>query len=106
MTKRAAIRAVLTGSDTYTALGMTVQSTSPVLLQCRRLVDAGHDPATPMHVYRGSTLALTVRSIGEAAQLRVGSHGVGFEADPACGASPPVRHPGRAAVGQRARRAA
>jgi hypothetical protein len=34
---------------------------------CRKLVAAGHDPATVMHVYRGQTLALKVRAIGEAA---------------------------------------
>jgi len=101
-----AIVATLSGSDTCTALGLTAQSSSPVLPLCCRLVDAGHDPATPMHAYRGDTLALIVRSIGEAIRLRIGSHGAGFEADPECGARPPMRRPGRAGVRHRAKREA
>jgi hypothetical protein len=106
MTERAAIRAVLIGDDRCAALGIAVQSSSPVLSLCRRPLDAGHDPTTPMQVFRGDTLALTVRSIGEAARLRIGSHGVGFERDPECGAGLPMRRPDRAAVRHRARRAA
>jgi hypothetical protein len=99
----APIIAKITGSDTCTALGLTAQSSSPVLLLGRRLADAGHDPATAMQVFRGDTLALIVRSIGEAARLRVGGHGVGFERDLECGAGPPMRLPRRAGVGHRAR---
>jgi hypothetical protein len=33
----------------------------------------------PLEVWRGPVLCLQVRSIGEAAQLRVATHGVGFE---------------------------
>jgi hypothetical protein len=43
---------------------------------CRSLLEAGHDPATSMEVYRGPTLTLRVRSIGEAAKLTVAkTHG-------------------------------
>jgi hypothetical protein len=42
-----------------------------VLALCRALVEAGHDPATPLEAYRGSTLCLRVRSIGEGAKLTV-----------------------------------
>jgi hypothetical protein len=84
------VRAVITGSDIATALGLTAQSPSPVLSLCRRLVDAGHDPSVPLHAYRGDTIALIIRSIGEAAGLRVGGHGVGFERIPECGAGPSV----------------
>src|SRR5262249_9799 len=59
-------------------LHLTVQSSSPVLLLCSRLIDAGHDPATPLHVYRGDVLALRVRSIGEAVRLEVNAKGTGF----------------------------
>jgi hypothetical protein len=100
------IRATLSGDDIATALGITTQSSAPVLALCRQLVAAGHDPATPMHAYRGDTLALKIRSIGEAARLRIGSHGVGFEADPGCGARPPMRLSGRAGVRHRAKREA
>jgi hypothetical protein len=74
------------------------QGDAVVCALCRRLIDAGHDPALPLEVYRGSTLALRVRSIGEAAGLTVhetgsgprlapfhkadcGADGGGFEAD-------------------------
>ena len=65
------IRAELIGSDRCFALGMNVRSTAPVLALCRRLVEAGHDPATPLEAWRGSTLCLRVRSIGEGARLTV-----------------------------------
>lgn len=65
------VRAELTGSDTATALDLTARGRTPVLSLCRMLVDAGHDPALQMHVYRGTTLCLKVRSIGEAAKLSV-----------------------------------
>jgi hypothetical protein len=102
-TALAVISATLSGSDTAFAEGMTVRSRTPAIVLCRALVGAGYDPTTPMHVFRGETLALTVRSIGEAARLRVGSHGVGFERDPECGPRPPVRFPSRAATRHRAR---
>jgi hypothetical protein len=80
----------LVGSDIATALGLTAQSSSPVLLLCRRLVDAGHDPATLMHAYRGDTLALIVRSIGDAARLEIRGDGVGFRPSPKMGAASPI----------------
>jgi hypothetical protein len=42
-----------------------------VLDLARKLVAAGYDPATPLEAWRGSTLCLTVGSIGNAARLRV-----------------------------------
>jgi hypothetical protein len=60
------------------ARGITVRSSSPVLALCRALVGAGYDPGRPLHVYRGETLALKVRSIGEGAKLRISSTGGGF----------------------------
>lgn len=38
---------------------------------CRALLGGGFDPDRAMHVYRGKSLALTVRSIGEGAKLTV-----------------------------------
>ena len=67
----AAIRATLVGDDVAAALGIRVQSPSPVLALCRKLIDGGCDPRRPLEVYRGETLALRVRSIGQAAQLKV-----------------------------------
>ena len=75
----AVIRAELIGSDTATALGNKVRAYAPVLALCRKLVAAGHDPATPLAAYRGNVLCLRVRSIGEAAALDVKSEGIGFK---------------------------
>jgi hypothetical protein len=77
-----AIRAELIGSDRCAAPGITERSTTPVLALCRRLVEAGQDPATPLEVWRGSTLCLRVRSIGEASQLEPAPRGVGFVCRP------------------------
>jgi hypothetical protein len=65
------LRAELIGSDCATAPGIDAHGSSPLLALCRKLVDAGHDPATPLLAYRGNTLALKVRSIGEGAKLTV-----------------------------------
>jgi hypothetical protein len=78
------IRAVLTGSDTCTAAGLTVRASATVLAMCRQLLAAGHDPATRLQAWRGSTLCLTVRSIGEGARLEINSKGTGFVWAPTC----------------------
>ena len=62
---RQVIRAELTGADTCTARGITSRSSTPVLAMCRRLIEAGCDPATRLDAYRGDVLCLRVRSIGE-----------------------------------------
>jgi hypothetical protein len=72
------IRADLIGSDICAATGITATANAPVLALCRKLIEAGHDPATRLGAYRGATLALTVRSIGEVAQLDINSKGTGF----------------------------
>jgi hypothetical protein len=68
---REVIRAELTGTNYAEARGVTVRSPSPVLDLARKLIAAGHDPATPLAAWRGPTLCLRVRSIGDAARLRV-----------------------------------
>ena len=65
------IRAELVGGGTCTSLGITAKSGSPVLALCRKLIEAGHNPAMPLEVYRGNMLCIRVRSIGEAARLRM-----------------------------------
>jgi hypothetical protein len=67
-----AIRAELVGSDTCTALGITVRGYAPVLDLCRALIAVGHDPTRPLEAWRGDVLALRVRSISEGAKLTVG----------------------------------
>lgn len=97
-TTQAPIRAELTG-DTCTAAGLTASGNAPVLALARLLIEAGHDPAMPLEAWRGDVLALTVRAIGEAAGLRIASHGVGFERLPGCTGGPPVRQNALAVVG-------
>jgi hypothetical protein len=101
-----AIVATLSGSDTASAEGITVTSPSPVLALCRKLIDAGFDPATFIHVFRGDTLALIVRSLAEGARLEINHHGTGFRPRRGADAAPPMRHPSRAGVRHRARRKA
>src|SRR5262249_31763858 len=52
----AVIRAHLIGSNTCTApeIGVTSVSDTPILDLCRLLVARGHDPSTPMEVWRGT----------------------------------------------------
>jgi hypothetical protein len=64
-------RAEIIGDNTAVAPGITAHGHAPVLILCRKLLDAGYDPATPLEAYRGTVLALRVRSIGEGAALEV-----------------------------------
>jgi hypothetical protein len=64
------LRAELIG-EAYLANGLRAQSLRTF---CRKLLEAGHDPTERLEVYRGTTLSLLVRSIGEAARLRVTSN--------------------------------
>jgi hypothetical protein len=100
------IVATLTGSDTATAEGISVTGPSPVLALCRKLIDAGYDPALPLVAYRGGTLALRIRSIGEAARLEIRGDGVGFRPSAKMGAAPPIAPNAPARTRQRGRRAA
>ena len=99
-----ALRAELTKSDIATAEGITVKAASPVLALCRKLIDAGHDPATPLEAYRGDTLALQVKSIGRGAKLTVEDNSIGRptfrrwrDRQASGGAGPPMRSFGEAA---------
>jgi hypothetical protein len=87
---RTVIRAELAWDDHATARGIVARGSSPVLKLCRLLVDAGHDPSTPLEAWRNGVLCLRVHSIGEAAGLRVAAHGVGFERIPECTAAPSI----------------
>jgi hypothetical protein len=94
----AAIRAELTGSDTCAAMGITVTAGAPMLKLARRLLELGYHPGTPLHCYLGTTLAITVRSIGEAADLEVNSAGTRFVAyRPRLRTASPVTQIGEAA---------
>jgi hypothetical protein len=82
MKPRPAIRAEIVGDSQCSARGITSRchKSSPVIALCRALIEAGHDPATPLHAYRGDTLCLRIRSIGEAARMVAQSKG-GFHTD-------------------------
>jgi hypothetical protein len=71
------IRAEISKSNRCGAEGYTVTAYSPVLAMCRKLVEAGFDPATPLHACRGDTLCLKVHSISEGARLEC-QEGGGF----------------------------
>ncbi len=62
------VRAAIIGDDTCTADGITARTYAPALALCRKLIQAGYDPCRPLHAYRGDTLSLKVRSIGEGAR--------------------------------------
>jgi hypothetical protein len=64
------LRAVIISGQAE-ASGVTARGRAPVLALCRALIEAGHDPNTPLEAYRGATLCLKVRSIGEGARLTV-----------------------------------
>jgi hypothetical protein len=91
------IDAELSKEDICSALGITVQSPSPVLSLCRKLIALGHDPSMPLDVWRGDVLCLRIRSIGEAAGLEVSPHGVGFVRRPDRRRGPPMHYFGEAA---------
>ena len=99
--KTQTIFAELIGSNTCAAGGITVVDHAPVLVLCRALVKAGHDSAIPLEVWRGTTLCLRVRSIGEGAQLTVEDDRHGRprlrrwrNRERGCGAAPPVHQIG------------
>ena len=98
-----AIRGELIGASTCAAAGFTATSATPVLALCRELVAAGFYPDQPLEVYRGKTLALRIRSIGEAAALELNGEATGFRGRRQPDAAPPVGEtaPQRAAIGAR-----
>jgi len=73
------IRAQLSSDSIASSCGISVHTGSPVLALCRRLLEEGCASSTPLQAFRGDTLCLTVRSIGEAAGLQVKTGGTGFE---------------------------
>jgi hypothetical protein len=85
------IRADLTGADTCSTTWVQIRDTQPVLALCRSLLAAGLDPDQALEVYRGTTLALRVRSIREGARLEINSHGTDFVGRRARRAASPMR---------------
>ena len=63
------IRAELSGSHSARAAGITAHGPSPLVALCRKLLAASVNPGRPLLVFRGGSLVLRIRSIGEAASL-------------------------------------
>jgi hypothetical protein len=97
------IRGELTGSNLCKAVGFTATSAAPVLALCRTVLAAGFDPGQPLEVYRGATLALRVRSIGEAAELELNGDATGFRRRRQPDAAPPIRGNGAGGAETRAK---
>jgi hypothetical protein len=86
---------------TAVAAGITATGHAPLLTLCRRLVEAGHDPSTPLEAYRGTTLCLRARSIGAGARLtvregpdgkpRFATYRPAPDGRQSCGGQPPTR---------------
>ena len=68
---QAPVRATLVGADRCEAEGISTRGYAPVLDLCRELVAAGLHPTSPLEAWRGDTLSLRVRSIGEGARLAI-----------------------------------
>ena len=67
----AVIIAQLIGSDMAQAGDIVARSRSPVFALCRALLAAGANPNSKLECFRGSVLALTVKSIGIGAKLTI-----------------------------------
>jgi hypothetical protein len=74
MLSKTSLRAELSGSTICSAAGQVAIGHTPVLALCRALIEAGHDPSTPLEAWRGPTLCLRIGSIGEGARLTVDEH--------------------------------
>jgi hypothetical protein len=65
------LRAELIGSSRCDAEGLSARGYAPVLELCRELVAVGFSRACPLEAWRGETLCLRVRSIGESVGFTV-----------------------------------
>ena len=65
----AVIIAQLVGHDRAQAGDVVVRSRTPVFALCRALLAVGANPNSKLECFRGSVLALTVKSIGIGAML-------------------------------------
>ena len=65
------ITAALIGADTAQAGDISRRGKSPVFALCRALLAAGANPNSRLECFRGSVLALTVKSVGIGAKLTI-----------------------------------
>jgi hypothetical protein len=100
---QAAIRGDLIGSNQASAAGIVATGHAPVLRLCRALVEAGHDPALSLEIYRGNTVCLRIRSLAEGAAMAVRDNAQGRprfvrfvqDGQETCAAAPPIAPNGR-----------
>ena len=78
MDKPQALNASLRGAHECVALGIVGRGPYPIFDLCRRLLAFGAEPDRPLHVFRGNSLVLAVRSIGAGARLAVRDDREGF----------------------------
>ena len=71
MQRGAVIIAQLIGDDKAQAGDIVARSRSPAFTLCRALLAAGADPNSKLECFRGSVLALTVKTIGIGAKLTI-----------------------------------
>lgn len=67
----APIHAKLIGDDVCATAGIAARGHTPILTLCRRLIEAGHDPRTPLEAWRGTTLCLRISNISAGSRLTV-----------------------------------
>ena len=65
------IIARLTNDDVAQAGDIVARSRTPVFALCRALLAAGANPNSRLECFRGSVLALTVKSVGIGAKLTI-----------------------------------
>jgi hypothetical protein len=96
----------LVGS-TCTAAGITARGHAPSLILCRELIACGVDPDRALEIFRGTTLAVRIKSIGEGAKLTVretatdGPRFVRWKPFPSRDGRAPKRQTGEGAAGHR-----
>ena len=94
------IIATLVSDDTATAGDIVAHGRSPVFGLCRALLAAGADPNARLECYRGTTLAVVVKSLGRGAMLTIKERNRGgleiarWEAFPCSPVSPRIRQDG------------
>jgi hypothetical protein len=94
------IIATLVSDDTAIAGDIVARGRSPVFALCRALLAAGADPNARLDCYRGTTLAVVVKSLGRGALLTVKERDRGgleiarWEAFPCSPVSPRIRQNG------------
>jgi hypothetical protein len=94
--KHQPIKGRLIGDYTCHVGNLTTNADTPIFEMCRLLLLHGYTADRPLLVFRGSTLAVTVRTIREGARLAVNGKGSAFYRLRKVCIAPPVRKSARA----------